>query len=245
MASLTFAMNVAFAQDSSPGPSARQEDPLKLNIGVLQGISRPADFVIEDERAAAMKTSSMRVIDNPARSSPFVRPRGPLARYERIVGDADLSVSPIELIAEKLVERYGKKLEGRRLVVREFSFVLTESVDRPQGLILIPIGPGVIGAAIVGSVVGTAIMRGVGPGRSVRLTVKLVAELDGKPLSGADFGSLVPATINELPARLTRQTFENAFYRFENPELPEPSEPASGPDTKSPSAQSPDEQKAD
>jgi hypothetical protein len=226
MLSLTCSVYPAYAQYEQPGPTVRDEaKPLRLVIGAVKGLPRPENFVVEDLRSGAMKT--------PARKQTYRRPApalfgravsGPLARYERVIGDTELNVSPLDLIAERFIERYADKLKGYRLSVREFSFVIQESIDKPQGLVVIPLDPASIAIAVVTSIAGTAFMQALSPGRSARLQVTFTAELDGKRVTGSDFGSIVAETINDMPAKIVSQALDNAFYHFDNPEPLQPSE---------------------
>jgi hypothetical protein len=226
MLSMTCGVCPAHAQYEQPGPIVRDEaKPLRLVIGAVKGLPRPENFVVEDLRSDAMKA--------PSRKQTYRRPApalfgravsGPLARYERVVGDTELNVYPIDLIAERFIERYGDKLNGNRLSVREFSFVIHESIDKPQGLVVIPLDPASIAIAIATSIAGTGLMQTLSPGRSARLQVSFTAELAGKLVTGSDFGSVVAETINDMPAKIVSQALDNAFYHFENPEPLAPSE---------------------
>jgi hypothetical protein len=74
-------------------------------------------------------------------------------------------------------------------------------------------------------------MQALSPGRSARLQVTFTAELDGKRVTGSDFGSIVAETINDMPAKIVSQALDNAFYHFDNPEpLQRSEEPPSSED---------------
>jgi hypothetical protein len=54
----------------------------------------------------------------------------PLAKYQRNIGDAELNVSPVDFLAETLIERYGDRLKGKRLTVHDFSYVLEQVINK-------------------------------------------------------------------------------------------------------------------
>ena len=93
----------------------------KFIIGVVSGLKRPDGFTVEDLRTDVMKTSVRRRTYK-REFNPFWRSSGPLAIYESNVGDAELNISPFDLMAEQMISRYGDKLNGKRLIVRQFSY---------------------------------------------------------------------------------------------------------------------------
>jgi len=216
----TLAGSPAWGNPDTSAREAAQERPgsgKKLVIGTVVGHKRPDGFVVEDLRAGMMKKSERRQTYK-REYAPFRVQRGPFAIYETNVGDTDLNVSSIDLFAEQMISRYGDKLTGKRLLVREFSFTLKESVDKPQGVYFIPLGPAAVGAAIIGTIVGTATMQAMG-GRSLSLVVKINAELDGKRFESSDYGSVIPETVDERPANIVNGALKYGFYKFELPEL--------------------------
>lgn len=216
---VAFALVLATSCVWGQGEPAEQpaESNQKLIIGAVAGLKRPDGFIVEDLRPAAMKLSSRRQTYK-REFRMFRSSTGPLAKFENNIGDAELNISPVDFMAEQMILRYGEKLGGKRLLLREFSFTVKESIDRPQSLVIIPLDPASIGVAIIGSLVGTAIMSG--SGRSLELLVKIDAEMDGKRLTGSDFGSIFSGVSDGRAAKIVDQTFTLGFYNFEKEEPP-------------------------
>ena len=228
---------VAWAQpassDSSPADEpAKPPPPQKLQIGSVAGLPRPEGFVVQDLRSSEMKTATpLRQTYKAPMAMPFQRQPVPLAKYERVIGDEELSVSPVELLAEKLVERYGDKLAAKRLVVHEFSYRLEQVINKPQGMTYTVIPGGGVGLAaalamsVIGSAAGTAMLQG--KGIDVKLNVKVDAELDGRRVEASE----LPMALNgeDAPARVTRYAVEKFIWLLEmpaaEPEKKEPVEP--------------------
>jgi hypothetical protein len=214
---LTFALTLAASTVWSQSDQRMEEPPRseqKFIIGALSGLKRPDGFIVDDLRADAMKTSSRKQTYR-REFNPFRFYRGPLAMYESNVGDADLNISPVDLLVEKMIARYGDNLKGKRLVVRGFSLTIKESVDKHQGIVAIPGDTASIGIAILVTVAGTAMIRAHGPGSSLSLEVKIEAELDGKPFQGSDYGSIIAKAVDERPANIINGALEFAFYKFD------------------------------
>lgn len=220
---------VAWAQPvSSDTPSAEEpakpKPPQKLPIGAVAGLPRPEGFVVEDLRSAEMKAASpFKQTYKAPMAMPFQRQPVPLAKYERMVGEEELSASPLALLADKLVEHYGDKLAGKRLVVHEFSYRLEQLINRPQGMTytVIPGGGVSLATALVmsaiGSAAGTAMLHGKGV--DLKMHVKIDAELDGKRIEARE----QPMTLSgeDGPARVTRYAMEKFIWLLEMPE-PQP-----------------------
>jgi hypothetical protein len=238
---LCLSVSGAFAQGDSPQPVAPgPEAPLAsglpaepapphvvLFVGLLPDVNHPEGFAVEDMRPEAMKASHREQI---YRKPAFSVSRGPFARYRRNFGDTEFNVPLLDLLEERMIERYGDKLRGKKLVVHEFSVIGLETIDRPQSVNVTSSGS--IGAAVVAGLASTVLIQAMGPGRSFRLEVKIDAELDGKPFTGSDFGSLMPSSPMDVPATIVNQALENAFYEFEQPEAApaaEEARPAAGP----------------
>jgi hypothetical protein len=211
-------------------PIAWAQPPAKLQIGALAGLPRPEGFAVQDMRSTELKTASpFKQTYKAPMQMPFQRQPVPLAKYERVIGDEELSASPVELLAEKLVERYGDKLAGKRLVVHEFSYRLEQVVNKPQGMTYTVIPGGGVGLAaalamsVIGSAAGTAMLQG--KGIDLKLNVKVDAELDGKRIEARE----LPMTLSgeDGPARVTRYAVEKFIWLLETPaEEPETKEPA-------------------
>lgn len=203
----------AWAQvDRTPQQEEEAKPPAKLEIGTLLGAPRPEGFVVEDLRIPESKAPSAFRQTYKAPFKPFGRPAVPLARYERNVGEDEFSAPPIDLLVEKLVEQYGDKLRGKRLAVHAFSYVIEQNVNKPQGLMVIPLDAGAVVFAVIASAAGTAIMSG--RGIDLRLAVKIDAELDGTRIESAERGM----DLNQVgaPARVTRYAIEKFVYRLNN-----------------------------
>jgi hypothetical protein len=198
----------------------------QLFIGSLSGVKRPDGFTVEDARAEAMKISSrQQTYHRPA----FTLGNAPAARYRRNFGDKELSAAPVDLLAEKLVERYGDKLKGKKLTVEEFSVVTEETVTRQGGGTAYV--PGIsVGAAVAASIATAALLQSLaGPGTSVSLKVSIAANVDGKRLEGSDFGSITSRSPLDAPAKIVEQALDIAFYHFEQAEAADTSqEPKAG-----------------
>ena len=209
-----------FSSNSAPPvePMEAPKPPQKLQIGAVAGLPRPEGFVVEDLRTAEMKAAApFKQTYKAPMAMPFQRQKLPLAKYERKVGDAELEVSPIDLLAEKLIEHYGDRLRAKRLTVREFSYVIEQKVDRPQGMIVIPLDPGALVFAIAASAAGTAVLSG--RGIVMGLAVKIDAELDGRRIEAVE-----PAMDLSNPGaavRVTRYAMEKFIWLLETP-APEP-----------------------
>lgn len=208
--------------DSAP-PAEQPEAPKppeKLQIGALGSLPRPEGFVVEDLRSAEQKAASpFKQTYKAPMAMPFQRQPVPLARYERVIGEEELSASPVELLAEKLVEHYGGKLTGKRLVVHEFSYRLENVVNKPQGMTYTVIPGGGVGLAaalamsVIGSAAGTAMLQG--KGLDLKLHVKIDAELDGRRIEARE----QPMTLSggDGPARVTRYAVEKFIWLLEMP----------------------------
>ena len=206
------------AERDEPAPKPKEAERLK--IGALAGLPRPEGFLIEDLRPPEAKATTPFQQTYKAPFNPF-KPPVPLAKYERGVGDAEFNVSPIELLAEKLAERYGARLSGKSLKVHEFSYRLEQVINRQQGMIFIPLDTASVAIALIGSVAGTALMQGKGV--DYKLRVKIDAELDGKRIVAEER----PMTLGggDGPERLTRYAIEKFIYRFEPEEKPAEEQP--------------------
>jgi hypothetical protein len=214
-----------FSSNSAPPvePMEAPKPPPKLQIGAIAGLPRPEGFAVQDLRSPELKTASALKQTYKAPFSPFKQPV-PLAKYERVVGEEELNISPVDLLAEKLVERYGGKLEGKRLVVHEFSYRLEQVVSKPQGMTVTVIGGSLAGAiamSVIGSVAGTAMLQG--KGIDLKLHVKIDAELDGKRIEARE----QPMTLSgeDAPARVTRYAVEKFIWLLETPAAEPESEP--------------------
>jgi hypothetical protein len=209
-------------------PAETPQAPDKLQIGAVAGLPRPEGFVVQDLRSSEMKSAtSLKQTYKAPMAMPFQRQPVPLAKYERVIGEEELSVSPVELLVEKLVERYGHKLAGKRLVVHEFSYRLEQLVNKPQGMTYTVIPGGGVGLAaalamsVIGSAAGTAMLQG--KGIDLKLNVKVDAELDGKRVEARE----LPMTLSgeDGPARVTRYAVEKFIWLLEAPaEEPEKKE---------------------
>jgi hypothetical protein len=222
------------SSDSPPAdePAKPPPPPQKLQIGSVAGLPRPEGFVVQDLRSLEMRTATpLKQTYKAPMQMPFQRQPVPLAKYERVIGDEELSVSPVELLAEKLVERYGDKLAGKRLVVHEFSYQLEHVVNKPQGMTYTVVPGGGVGLAaalamsVIGSAAGTAMLQG--KGIDVKLNVKLDAELDGKRVEARELPMALSG--EDAPARVTRYAVEKFIWLLEmpaaEPEKKEPAEP--------------------
>ncbi len=196
----------------------------KLVIGAVSAVPHPAGFVVEDRRSGDLKVSARRqTYQRPVRF--FSSNRGPLAKYETTIGDDALNVSPIDFLAEQMILRYGEKLNGRRLVVHRFSMTVKESIDKPQGVMLIPLDAASVGVAIISSLAGTALIQGLDSGRSLELEVKLEAELDGRRFTGSDFGSVFLGRADGRAEKITAQVLKTGFYNLDQAEAEEKNAP--------------------
>lgn len=184
----------------------------RLKIGSLAGLARPEGFTVEDLRSPESKAKTPFTQTYKAPVHPFRRTL-PLARYVRSIGDAELNVSPVDLLVEKLLERYGDRLAGKTLKVHAFAYSLEYAVNQPQGMVFVPLDPGAVAFAIVGTVAGTALMQGKGIDTKLRLNIE--AELDGKRADAFDW----PMTVVDDGAaeRLTRFTIDKLLREFEAP----------------------------
>jgi hypothetical protein len=198
-------------------PVEAPKPPPKLEIGAVAGLPRPEGFAVEDLRSAEMKAaSSFKQTYKAPMAMPFQRQPVPLAKYERMVGEEELSASPLALLADKLVEHYGDKLAGKRLVVHEFSYRLEQLINKPQGMTVTVIGGSLAGAiamSIIGSVAGTAMLQG--KGIDLKLHVKIDAELGGRRIEARE----QPMTLSgeDGPARVTRYAMEKFIWLLETP----------------------------
>jgi hypothetical protein len=218
--------------DSAPPlePTEAPKPPAKLQIGAVAGLPRPEGFVVQDLRSPETKAATpLKQTYKAPMAMPFQRQPVPLAKYERVIGEEELSVSPVDLLAEKLVAHYGDKLAGKRLVVHEFSFRLEQLINKPQGMTYTVIPGGGVGLAAalamsaIGTAAGTAMLQGKGV--DLKLNVKLDAELDGKRIEARE----LPMTLSgeDGPARVTRYAVEKFIWLLETPaEEPETKEPA-------------------
>ena len=205
-------------------PAETPQAPDKLQIGAVAGLPRPEGFVVQDLRSSEMKSAtSLKQTYKAPMAMPFQRQPVPLAKYERMIGEEELSASPLALLADKLVEHYGDKLTGKRLVVHEFSYRLEQLINRPQGMAytVIPGGGVSLATALVmsaiGSAAGTAMLHGKGV--DLKMHVKIDAELDGKRIEARE----QPMTLSgeDGPARVTRYAMEKFIWLLETP-APEP-----------------------
>jgi uncharacterized protein len=187
-------------------------------IGELSGIKRPEGFTVEDARAPrSRETWRLQTYQR----GPFTVGRGPQAKFRANVGDIDLNVSAVDLLADKLTEQYGHKLKGRKLVVRELTLAYETTVSRS----MTPVGVGSLGEALVVIAADLALQSFLPRGDEVRLEVKLEAELDGKRLAGGDAGTVFPKDSFEAPSRLMASALERALYRFEQEEAEAAAQP--------------------
>lgn len=211
-----------FSSNSAPPvePMEAPKPPPKLQIGAVAGLPRPEGFALEDLRSAEMKAASpFKQTYKAPMAMPFQRQPVPLAKYERMVGEEELSASPLALLADKLVEHYGDKLAGKRLVVHEFSYRLEQLINRPQGMAytVIPGGGVSLATALVmsaiGSAAGTAMLHGKGV--DLKMHVKIDAELDGRRIEARE----QPMTLSgeDGPARITRYAMEKFIWLLEMP----------------------------
>jgi len=184
----------------------------QLFIGTLSNAKPPDGFTVEDARPESAKTSSHK--ETYRRSALSFSTRGPAAKYRRNFGDEDLSARPVDLLAERFVQRYGDKLKGKKLVVEEFSVVTEETVQKENtGTASRPGMPA--GAAVVGALTAATLQSMLGPGTSVSLKVTIAASLDGKRVDGSDFGSIVLRSPPDVAAKIVDQALDIAFYRYE------------------------------
>src|SRR5688500_5774719 len=198
--------------DTAASAEATQEgkQPERLQIGSVAGFPRPEGFVVEDLRSAETRAASPFKQTYKAPFSPF-KPPVPLARYQRTIGDTELNVSPVDLLAEKLIERYGDRLKAKRLTVHEFSYVLEQVINKHQGIVFIPLDAASVAIAVIGTAAGTAMMRG--KGIDLRLSVKIDAELDGTRIEAVEPPMALGA--DDGPVRLTRFVLEKFLYKLE------------------------------
>ena len=216
----------------APAAWGQAAPPEKLQIGSVAGLPRPEGFVVQDSRSAETKTATpLQQTYKAPMAMPFQRPPVPLAKYERVIGEEELSAAPVDLLADKLVEHYGDKLAGKRLVVHEFSYRLEQLINKPQGMTYAVIPGGGVGLAaalalsVVGSAAGTAMLQG--KGIDLKLNVKIDAELDGKRIEVRER----PMTLSgaDGPARVTRYALEKFIWLLdppaEEPAAKEPPEP--------------------
>jgi len=203
---------VVHARGERTENETEQKPPEKIRIGVLAGLARPEAFIVEDARPDEMKVATPFRQTYKAPFSPFSQPV-PLAKFQRGMGDAEFNVAPIDLLVEKLIERYGEELKGKRLKVHEFSYQLEQVVNKQQGVVFIPLDPASVVIAVVGTAAGTALMHG--KGIDLRLSVKIDAELDGQRIEAAE----LPVTMGmeDGPARVTRFAIEKFIYRLDQP----------------------------
>ncbi len=213
---LAGAIHGAWAQ----GQDEEKKAQAKLNIGTLAGLPRPEGFVIEDLRAGMTKFASYYEISR--RSSV----RGPLIKYKRTIGEAELNVAPMDLLAERLIERYGDKLKGKKLVVREFSLAAYGEGYQPPTVIAVPLSSGAVGAAVVGTLIGNVLLRSMATARTTNLHVTVDAELDGKEFSALEIGSLPVENPDARVLKIMDDFFNFAFYRFESTSSLESAKPA-------------------
>jgi hypothetical protein len=94
-------------------------------------------------------------------------------------------------------------------------------------------------AAIIGSLAGTALLHMSGPGRSLRLEVKLNAELDGQRFFGHDYGPIVARPGDERPANIVNRAFEKGFHWFDQARAVEKAKPQTKPAAQEPVAGDP------
>jgi len=201
----------ALAQEPSPG--AQPGSAGALAVGSSRGLPRPEGFVVEDRRAPEQRTASdFRQTYKAPPPMPFRPQPVPLAKYQRRIGEAELSAPPVDLLVDKLVEHYGDKLKGQRLVVHEFSYALEQVVNKPQGMVVIPLDAASLGIALLGSVAGTALMQGRG------IDVKLSARIDAELGDHRVETTVLPVSVERADAAngLTRDALENFVYQLDN-----------------------------
>ncbi len=198
-------VSVAWAQ--APGQEAKA--PVKLGIGTLAGLPRPEGFVIEDRRSEGSKYATVVVVSS--RNSM----RGPLVKFKRNIGEAELNVPLMDLLADKLIGRYGDKLKGKTLVVREFSLVALGESYQPPTVIGVPLSGDAVGGAIVGTVIANVILQSMATARTTNLHVTVDADLDGKEFYAQEIGSLPAENPDAKVLRMVEELFNFAFYRFE------------------------------
>ena len=202
----------ASADTAAPAEATQEgKPPERLQIGSVAGLPRPEGFVVEDLRSAETRAASPFKQTYKAPFSPFKQPV-PLAKYQRTVGDTELNVSPVDLLAEKLIERYGDRLKAKRLRVHEFSYGLEQVINKQQGIVFIPtLDAASVAIAVIGTAAGTAMMRG--KGIDLRLSVKIDAELDGTRIEAVEPPMALGA--DDGPVRLTRFALEKFLYKLE------------------------------
>jgi tetratricopeptide (TPR) repeat protein len=200
-------------QGSAWAPQAvwKSEVAPGIFIGQLSGIKRPDGLKMEDARSPRSKETWR--LQTYVRN-PLTFGRGPQAKFRSNVGDVDLNVGGVELLADKLTERYGHKFNGKKLVVKELSIAYETTVWRaPAG---VPVGT--LGELFVVMVADIALQSFLGPQDQLRLEVRLEAELDGKRLASADARTVFPKEAFEAPSKSIARVFENALYNLEREE---------------------------
>src|SRR5215510_10594075 len=167
-----------------------QNAAAQLYIGTLSDAKPPDGFTVEDARPESAKASSYK--QSYRRPAFFFSTRAPAAKYKRNFGDLELSALPVDLLAERLVQRYGDKLKGKKLVVEEFSVVTEETFQKDGANTAYHYQPGMsAGANAAVAITAITLQSFLDPGKSVSLKVTIAASLDGRRLDGSDFGSIV------------------------------------------------------
>ena len=99
-------------------PMEASKPPPKLQIGAVAGLPRPEGFVVEDLRTAEMKAASaFKQTYKAPMAMPFQRQPVPLAKYERMVGEEELSAPPGALSKAALRETVAKSVEVNLQIV--------------------------------------------------------------------------------------------------------------------------------
>jgi len=195
------------------GAQAWGQQP-KIFIGALSGAARPEGFVVEDARSAAAKTGSR----EQTYERPFTFGRGPLAKNLRSFGDDELNVPPTDLLADRLVAQFGDKLKGRKLVVKEFSVAAETTDERATPNYRPPTGGNPVAATSTTVTGNPLVYAAAGPNGTIKLQLKLVAELGGRPLQGADTTAMFSRDAPDAQAKHIARMLDIAFYRFEQAE---------------------------
>jgi hypothetical protein len=185
-------------------------------IGQLSGIKRPDGFVVEDGRPPAAKRSWR---EQTYRRDPLAWGRGPQAKFRSNLGDIDLNVGSVELLADRLTELHGHKLKGSKLVVKELTVVIDTTVYKGSAA---PVYGSTAGEALAGIATVLALQTLFpGPENSLQIEVRLEAELDGKRLASAQASPITARESIEAPSKFLNRTFERALENLERAEAEE------------------------
>jgi len=195
------------------GAQAWSQQP-KIFIGTLSGAARPDGFTVEDARSEATK----KVAREQTYEKPFTFGRGPLAKYLRYFSDDELNIPPIDMLADRLVAQFGDKLKGRKLVVKEFSVAAETTDERATPNYRPPTGGNPVAATSTTVTGNPLVYAAAGPNGTIKLQLKLIAELGGKPLQGADTTAMFSRDAPDAQAKHIARMLDIAFYRFEQAE---------------------------